>query len=251
MTPLVISASRPGSRLRADPGHRQPRSTGPHLRPATMLPRPARLRLHPLFWHHLAADTLLLPAHASAQAPESSTHLRIPSSATPIIRLGVEGRVRIITSDAAYLDVMAQVSVRGRTIGVPNGRSRPPYRLISTHAGDTIVVAHAPRPSLRAVGISWEREQLDHVIVVPAGSHLLIERESSDVKIDGSRIPRCARGRVIWTRSTGALCQATVARQLPTHDETRAYERMLRLGTGADAYPLRRVVLERTLAHAR
>ncbi len=212
---------------------------------------PPRTSYRPTFWHHLSAITLLCPLQVAAQSPESSAHLRIPSSVTPIVRLAVGGRVRIITSDDPYLDVTAHVSLRGRTIGMSNGRNRPPYRLVSAHTGDTIVVTPAPRPSLRAVGLSWEREQLDHVILLPAGSHLLVEGNPSEVEIDGKRIPRCKHGRASWTRLTGAVCPVTVAERRSTKDEAFVYEGMLRLGTGAGAYPLRRAPKDRTLAHAR
>jgi len=202
--------------------------------------RPDIIRTRQPFWHRLPMIAMLLPLTAFEHASDATAHLRIPVGTAPTVRLALVGRIRISTSDVPYIDVTTRVTLRGRTLGSSNARRRPPYQLVSQQTGDTVVVASAPRASLRAAGISWERESFDHVMLLPAASHLLFDSGVRDIEIDGTRVPRCSTGRVVWTRRTGSVCQSLAARTPPAAgDGAFAYAGMMRLGTGAGEYPMR------------
>jgi len=182
---------------------------------------------------------MLLPLTAFEHASDATAHLRIPVGTAPTVRLALVGRIRISTSDVPYIDVTARVTLRGRTLGSSNASRRPPYQLVSQQIGDSVVVASAPRALLRTVGISWERESFDHVVLLPVESQLLFDSGVRDIEIDGTRVPRCSKGRAVWTRRTGAVCQSIAARKPPAAgDGAFAYAGMMRLGTGAGEYPM-------------
>ncbi|MCU0634873.1 MAG: hypothetical protein MUE41_08375 [Gemmatimonadaceae bacterium] len=146
--------------------------------------------------HRLATVLAVLSALAVApiDGQPPSAVVAAPTDRASVVRLALPGSVRLQRRIADSVAITARATVRGHTIGVSNATRRAPYRAQLERRIDTLVVRPAPREAFRAVGLTWERERVEHVVVVPRHVTVLVDG-AARLRLDATTAPRCASRR--------------------------------------------------------